>query len=631
MNKIFYISKIKSLIKYTFFFFCCFFFFLLVGFYLYYKYEVPDFYLNSKLNEYYPESIILKTGGNLNFPEKRLQWFLNFPVEKPKGVVRIGTFGDSHTFGEEVVKTSTYPYYLQRLFNKRFPHQLVEVLNFGMSGTGFSEQFFLWEKYAKAYQLDYILLGPAGFYPQRDTRFSFYIMNYFLPPHNRFILDENQKLKEVHIPGKTIQERFKNYNSLIPNKQALYYDKQPFKVYEMLLPFLKYKIKNPFYYTKMNENQESVIINKTLLNKIKKTYHKKILFFTNVRWKYDQYRYRNYLREFYNHSLTSKNLYNLNFIPFTQGIYRVFGHESSLGNEVTAQFYFNALLGNTSFFLNIIQCYFQPSELPFSFYKADNKLVERKEQSTLLQKKAFNKADVDSASHLESHNTIDLKLVNQIQVLGKDKLLFNFRANISDHYYREGTYDRYKKKGTKSFFTFLNKRRFIKSMYIPLNFELKEGMSVYIQYKDKQRFELGSVKPLDVYKKFFVVYSKHIRSGLNLDYTHWFIYLKGLKREEKGELFIGNYKLGDVIKGVRYGEKMLKFIPAVKYANTFLMMGPQNLVQEKDFPKKFSVSINYQMENEYNVKSLIPDWTCRKERKEIKLDLPYFESITSLL
>ena len=126
------------------------------------------------------------------------------------------------------------------------------MLNFGVSGSGFQEQFFLWEKYSQHYGLDYILIGPRWFHPDRSATFR---KNWFFQnrkslhyPHDRLILSSDNTLKQVHIKGKTLKKRYKNYYSLIPSWTALRYDIRPFFISEHFLNLEKYK--NPFYYYK---------------------------------------------------------------------------------------------------------------------------------------------------------------------------------------------------------------------------------------------------------------------------------------------------------------------------------------------------------------------------------------------
>ena len=604
---LFLMSLMKPLIPFKFvaYFIFSFLFFFLIGFCSYFKIKLPEsVYLRPGLHKFYPQDIILKTGGRLTLPQDRFQQFLNFPAEKQKNTIRIGAFGDSYTFGDEVRKTASYPYYLQKLFYKNFPKRSVEVLNFGVSGTGLPEQFFLWDKYAKDYQLDYILLGPVGLLSDRNTSFSF-LPRYPQAPKNRFILAKDSLLKEVHIKGHNIQERFKNYYSLFPSLEALRYDKQFFKKYEALFPFLKLKIKNQLYYSKRPEEEEAVQINKQLLKLMSQDYPKKLVFFTNKPYLYQLYK-------------NGESFYNLNLNPYTNNFYKAFWHDSSLGNEATAQFYFNALIGNQSFFLNIISCYFKESDLRGGYFS--NKIISPHKQD-------------NSSENSHSNSKIDLDSVNQIAVLGQNTPLFNLKINSYRSSWKEGFYKSHKKEGVRSFFAFINKNgdfkssHFLHSVYVPLSFQLKKGHLAYIQYDKNKKVKLGAVQPLDAHNKFFVLYFDQIIIEDFSD-SHWSIYLKGVKIKKPGELFIGPYKLGLVSAKKVFGEWMLKFIPHTGYSNTFLMIGPQDSIQERDFPKDFPLFINYQTEDGKSIKSLIPNWTCRKRKQKIILDLPYFEPLS---
>ena len=254
---------LKLFFLYVFLFLLC----LILGVYIYYLYKYPKPHDKNYLLKYYPKDIILKTGGRLttpNRPEERIQHFLNFSPTKKPGVIRVGVFGDSHTFGAEVDKTETYPYQLQGLLNQRFPNKKIEVLNFGINSNGFQEQFLLWEKYSKSYGLDYILLGPRSFYPYREVTFRHHwILEAPMYPRERFILSpppppckiykrrynkqvfkyerlkKDECIKRVHIKGDTLEERYKNNYTLIPSWTALRYSKRPFLIWEIFFPFFK--------------------------------------------------------------------------------------------------------------------------------------------------------------------------------------------------------------------------------------------------------------------------------------------------------------------------------------------------------------------------------------------------------
>ena len=309
---------------------------------------------------------------------------------------------------------------------------------------------------------------------------------------------------------------------------------------------------------------------------------------------------------FYNY-LSTAHSDNLNFIPFPKNLfYRVFVHESSLGNERIANIYFNALLGEKDFSLNIIQCGFKEISgiTPPLFFK-------------------------------------DLYFVKSIQIIGGKTSISHLKYNSSDHHHNNGTYLSHKIKGTKSFIAFSNTADFSHTPYVPLPIQLKEGMKIHIQLTGKNKIELGSIKSLDSFKKFFIFYGAYIENMIDMGYTHYFSYfllenmppfLKEKLEDQKqsAELFVEDYKLGALQPDKQYGHKVLKFIPDKGSKKTFLMMGlSSGFVREKDFPDEFPLYIQYNMNNGAGFKSLIPDWKCKKEKELIHLSLPNLEPLFS--
>ena len=595
-----FLFKAKSFFIFMFLFLS----FFLSGFYIYYLYEYLEPHDTSYLLKYYPTDLILYTGANLGLPGSRLQHFLNFST-KSKNTIRIGTFGDSFTFGDEVKKTGSFPYQLQKLFNQKFPNKKVEILNFGISGTSFQEQFFLWKKYAKSYSLDYILIGPRGLYIGRGLTFSKnWDWKYFGYPKTRFILSKKQdKLKRIHIKGNTLKERYRNYYTLIPSLTALRYDKKPFQMWEKLFSKLRHNIPNPFYYIKILDEEESVKINTLLLEKIKNLYNKKILFFTDKSSQFTNYRH-------------VEKSHNLNYFHFEgkggNRFYKVFVHKSSLGNEIVAKVYFNALIGKKHFFLKIINCHFKEVAI------LAGKLQKHKT-------KKFNK---------------DLSAIQSIQLTDGNNVIATLRHNSSDHYYRDGSYFNYRIKGTKSLIAFFSQSDFLNSPFIPLPIQLKEGMKIYTVLTDNTRVELGLIKALDTYKKLFVFYEDFIEGSQDqVSSTHksYFLLKKMpslFKRQIENSnkpirLFVGGYKLGELQLYDLYGEKALKFIPMHGYyRKSFLMMGDlSGYIRERQFSTEFPLYIQYNMENGEIFKSLIPEWKCKKEKQAVHLNLPNFEPI----
>jgi lysophospholipase L1-like esterase len=76
---------------------------------------------------------------------------------KPPGVVRLGAFGDSHTFGWGADDNSSYPAALERLLNGAGKGRY-EVLNFGVGGHNLRQVLHHAREHAFRYHLDVVLL-----------------------------------------------------------------------------------------------------------------------------------------------------------------------------------------------------------------------------------------------------------------------------------------------------------------------------------------------------------------------------------------------------------------------------------------------------------------------------------------
>ena len=605
--------KVKYFLILLLFFFLLFFLF----FYIYYLIRFPKPHDRSYFSQYYPEDIMLKTGSRLSSPKNRLQHFLNFSPLKEKDVIRVGVFGCSYTWSKQVDKTASYPHQLQNMLNNYFPNKTIEVLNFGVNGAGFHEQFFLWEKYARDYDLDYILLGPRTFHPFRESTFrETEGFEYFEYPADRFILSKDNQLKRVHIKGNTLEERYKNYYSLVPSYIALRYDRSPFQVWEFFSPRLRYKTFNPFYYKKISIDEEKSIvkelakINTLLLEKIQKLHPKKVLVVLDTSSGFEHFDKINY----YSSYISNKNNFNYNNYPYErETLYRSFTHYSSLGYEITAKFFFNALIGENFFFLNVLKCYFE------------NKLF---------------KSNVSD---------INLSQLDSIKITGNQVSLIKF-VLIDSYYKKSSNYHLNQKIQSFIGFSSTESSSFGNVIYLPIPFQLKEGMKVYIQLSNKEKIELGAIQPLDSHGKFFNFFGEYIENfpsyfdNYNSAYGSYFISnemsslikdkLEKLSLNNLPKVFIGDYKLGvlkpyTVIDGmVSRSGKILKLIPYNgEYSKSFLMMGPSHFVQEKNLPVEFTLHIKYTMNNGKTFESLIPNWKCKKEKKEIHLNFPNFKPL----
>ena len=576
-----------------------FFVFLFAGFYGYHLYKSPsERELSKRLNwlkRYYPKEILMTVGNNLANPDDGENHFLRFSVEKERGAVRIGAFGDSFTFGGEVHGNASWPVQLQTLLSEAFPHHKVEVLNFGMGAHGFREQFILWEHYARSYNLDYILYGPWGLDYKRDLTFqwNFYMRagNFLIFPGDRFILSKNGGVERMSLKGSTPEEKYKNYYTFFPTWTALRYDTRPFRLWELYLPFLRGKLKNPFYYSDLPADVESAKINQILFRKMQSVHDGKILLLDSMPPPEENYE-------------DIKRSHNLNFFDSLRGsfLYMMFGHASSLGNELTAHVYFNALMGKTKFRLNVFACRFNPGKM---------------------------------GGGVKNNVKMDLNHVKQIRVGTRNTAFGELRVNSSDHDRRDdGGFSGGKSKGVKNFIGFFgySASDFGSSPYIPLPFELKTGMEVYVEFPKGETVSLGRIEALDTFEKFFNLYVDYLDYSKKRRAAHIYFmadklplgFRQKLSRYsgKRVVLKINDYVIGELRPEEFYGKSAFRLDH--KAENTFLMMGPQDLLREQQLPSQFPLQLYYVMKDDSVFKSRIPEWICRREKKAYQLSLPNF-------
>jgi hypothetical protein len=262
--------------------------------------------------------------------------FVNFPVVKPPGALRIGVFGDSHTYGQEVDETSDYPAQLAGLLEREGVER-VEVLNFGNTWFGFHQSYMLWDEVGRRYGLDIVLIGPTAFWSDRETRFnhSYDWSPYYL--HARFIA-EGDSVRLIDVIGKTHGERFRAYYSFLTPWRYLRFDRgdPPFLAAAL---FPDRTLGNPFYYDRRPEAVEALQIDTALVRRMIAAGRPIALGF------YD----RPYLREVAN---AIRGLASETFCaaPLTQQSHFPYlapgWHDSPAGNALTARQYAAVLLGH---------------------------------------------------------------------------------------------------------------------------------------------------------------------------------------------------------------------------------------------------------------------------------------------
>ncbi len=195
---------------------------------------------------------------------------LKYMQRKSPGVIRIGAFGDSWTFGDEVSVGLDFPSQLEGLFRTRGSPN-VEVLNFGGSGFGFHQEFKLWDEFAKTFQLDFIIIGPVCFQIERDNTLWSGQESYPAAIHGRYYLEENN-LKFIDAPwGLNLVDRFDRFFGFLSGFKYLRYDRtRPYFVH-----FISKKEKpldNPFYYTQLDDVDEQNLIEKKMYETLLHTY-----------------------------------------------------------------------------------------------------------------------------------------------------------------------------------------------------------------------------------------------------------------------------------------------------------------------------------------------------------------------
>ena len=410
--------------------------------------------------------------------------FLNFPKKKKKGVIRIGTFGDSYTYGDEVSDGNDYPSYLNRLFVKNAPNRKIEILNFGKGALGFQQTFMMWEKYATEYDLDYILLGPTGFeFFDRDVSFATNLRQRIKtdgPPKARYILTpDGKKLREIHLKGHTLWERYKRFYRLIPSWNQIRYDRCPFQALDDYFPFL-WCPPSPLYYTNLTEPEEAIKINAILLKKMILKFPGKVLLLVRSNTTEDSDKeyalYQNI------------NFIDINTIQMPQlFLYVRRSHRSNLGYEIWAESFFYALTGRSRFSIQTLSC-----------NKKDNSITKIK--------------------------PLDLKFpLNGVKHIS----LFSNDFNMGELIINSPGYNWQKElafkipKDTKSFIVFHSQDFTHSPVVVPISFPLTKGDKVFIGPPESDnRMFLGEINPLDERHIFFEFPLHHLERQKFIGFIH---------------------------------------------------------------------------------------------------------------
>jgi ssDNA-binding Zn-finger/Zn-ribbon topoisomerase 1 len=310
------------------------------------------------------EHVDLETMRRLGFVQTRKKSsFVNYPALKRAGKIRIGCFGDSFTYGSEVADDQDYPGMLQRIFHESKMSEY-EVINFGNGWHGFHQMHIMWKYIGTKFDLDYVLLGPMGFFYARDSRFNhtYDLSMYYL--HSRYIIRRN-KLRLVDVIGESKSERVNAYYRFFPHLRYLLYDKRA-PAFLNCFASEGRELINPFYYYKGSLEKEMQKIYKKLLEEMLKRNEKIIL---------ADYSGNNILKP-------AEEIDNVNlksFKPFWPVKFPYIcdeHHNSPMGNYVLAKQMFNYITGRenkitiltTQDIENISADYTDTGRLPLSEY-----------------------------------------------------------------------------------------------------------------------------------------------------------------------------------------------------------------------------------------------------------------------
>lgn len=210
-------------------------------------------YLNSDLMKRLGHFVVVKKESS----------FLNFPMKKTDPYkVRIGIFGDSYVYGDEVGPAGDYPSQLQKILGDEY-----EVLNFGMSWFSINQSFILWQEFHQKFELDLVIFGPRSQFRYRNLTFNHSADTHPHYLHSRFIITVQQTLQELTPIGENHEERVHHYYSLFPSLQYWRYDERAPSLFRSFGHYFKTNLRNPFYYYQ-DSYTENRLINRALIKKM---------------------------------------------------------------------------------------------------------------------------------------------------------------------------------------------------------------------------------------------------------------------------------------------------------------------------------------------------------------------------
>jgi hypothetical protein len=314
-------------------------------------------------NEYLNIGWLKMMGGRNDSPS-----FLERPLRKAAGVVRVGLFGGSRAVcgGGAGKEKFTYPDFLKEKF-KKAGIDTVEIINFGVGGYGMAQEYMLWKFLGQAYDLDYAIFAIHDLSEIRDLSFK----TPYRPMHARFILAHDQ-LVFVPVIGLTRDEACEIYYRLPPPWRYLRYDKTMPLWLKAFLPESLHDRVNPFYYKSRAQGRgEWLSISAALLKEISPQTKQVIVLVKEE----NVGNFRSAVKCPNVHFFAPKANQSLISFPYLSD----WAHPNALGNELIAEELFSYLTGKESWsssLLKVAPCLrslkgsASPFTLPLSEYDA---------------------------------------------------------------------------------------------------------------------------------------------------------------------------------------------------------------------------------------------------------------------
>jgi hypothetical protein len=206
----------------------------------------------------------LRRVGWLAQPTARRLFFGNVSQAKPPGVERLGCYGDSFTWGDEVADGNDYPSRLQETLRRRGGAE-TEVVNFGVPGYGFHQTALLHGATASRWAIDRSVILALSFWTRRDTTFAWRSLDRF---HARYVLNDHDDVALVDVVGTSHADRLAAYHRLVTPLEYLRFDRVPPAALRALLPKGR-TVSNPFYYRSDSVEDEAIETYRRLLPRLR--------------------------------------------------------------------------------------------------------------------------------------------------------------------------------------------------------------------------------------------------------------------------------------------------------------------------------------------------------------------------